>query len=78
MPTTNQLIEDLHNKGLAMRRGGGEHMMIHKDTNDETTDRTKQEELKMELEFLKQLPKKTKHRLVKRLEHLQRFGALQI
>jgi hypothetical protein len=78
MPTTNQLIEDLHNKGLAMRRGGAEHMMIHKDTNNETTDRTKQDELNMELEFLQQLPKQTKHRLAKRLKHLERFGALKI
>ena len=32
----------------------------------------------MELEFLKQLPKKTKHRLVKRLKHLHRHGALKV
>jgi hypothetical protein len=81
MPTTNELIEDLHNKGLAMRRGGAEHMMVHSDTNnddDETTNRTKQDELKMELDFLKQLPKKTKHHLIKRLKHLERHGALKV
>jgi hypothetical protein len=85
MPTTNQLIEDLHSKGLAMRRGGAEHMMIHNDANkdddDEDNQRTtqiKQEESEMELEFLKQLPRKTRHHLVKRLKHLERHGALKV
>jgi len=79
MPTTNELIEDLHNKGLAMRRGGAEHMMVHKDTNvDETTKPSKHDESKMELEFLKQLPKKTKRSLIKRLKHLEMQGALKV
>jgi hypothetical protein len=81
MPTTNELIEDLHSKGLAMRRGGAEHMMVHRDANnddDETANRTKQDQSKMELEFLKNLPKATKHRLVKRLKHLERHGALKV
>ncbi|CAF1339988.1 unnamed protein product [Rotaria socialis] len=79
MPTTNELIEDLHTKGLAMRRGGAEHMMAHRDTNnDDGHNRTKQEELKMELEFLKQLPKQMKSRLHQRLKHLQRHGALKV
>jgi hypothetical protein len=79
MPTTNELIENLHNKGLAMRRGGAEHMMVHTDSNnDEITNRTQFEESKMELEFLKQLPSKTKHSLMKRLQHLERHGALKV
>jgi hypothetical protein len=79
MPTTNELIEDLHNNGLAMRRGGAEHMMAHKDTNnEEITHRTKHDESKIELEFLKQLPKKTKHSLIKRLKHLEKHGALKV
>ena len=59
MPTTNKLIEDLHSKGLVMRRGGAEHMLAH---NDDTINQVKQDELKMEIEFLKQLPKQMKHR----------------
>jgi len=82
MPTTNELIEDLHNKGYAMRRGGAEHMMVHSDTNkdddDEVTNQTKQDECKMELEFLKQLPRQTKHLLIKRLKHLEKHGALKV
>jgi len=79
MPTTNELIEDLHSKGLAMRRGGAEHMMVHADANnDDETNQAKQDELRMELEFLKQLPRKTKHLLVKRLKHLERHGALKV
>ena len=86
MPTTNELINDLHNKGLAMRRGGAEHMMVHADANrrddddddEEESNRTKEEESRMELEFLKNLPRKTKHRLVKRLKHLERHGALKV
>jgi hypothetical protein len=80
MPTTNELIEDLHSKGLAMRRGGAEHMMVHSidDNNDEVPHQTRQDELKMELKFLKQLPKQMKHRLVKRLKHLQRQGTLTV
>lgn len=83
-PTTNELIEDLHSKGLAMRRGGAEHMMLHSDINNnnnddnEKTNNKKQDELKMEIEFLKQLPRKTKHLLVKRLKHLQRHGAIKV
>ena len=76
MPTTNELIEDLHSKGLAMRRSGAEHMMVHRDANDH--DRTKQDESKMELEFLKQLPKQTKHNLMKRLKHLERHGLIKV
>ena len=83
MPTTNELIEDLHSKGLAMRRGGAEHMMVHADANrddeeedNERRNRSKQDQSKMELDFLKNLPKKTKHRLVKRLKHLERHGAI--
>ena len=78
MPTTNELIEDLHSKGLLMRRGGAEHMMVHSDGNDESNHLTRTEECKMELDFLKQLPKKMKHRLVKRLKHLERQGALAV
>ncbi|CAF5154885.1 unnamed protein product, partial [Rotaria sp. Silwood1] len=79
MPTTNELIEDLHTKGLAMRRGGAEHMMVHNDiNNDNMTNRTKQDELKMELKFLKQLPTSMKHCLIKRLKHLEKRGALKI
>lgn len=79
MPTTNELIEDLHNKGLAMRRGGAEHMMIHSDImNNDGDNRPKQDEMKMELDFLKQLPKKMKHQLVKRLKHLEKHGALKV
>jgi len=79
MPTTNELIEDLHSKGLAMRRGGAEHMMVHTNVNDnDEANQTKQDESRMELEFLKQLPRKTKHHLVKRLKHLERHGALKV
>lgn len=79
MPTTNELIEDLHNKGLAMRRGGAEHMMVHNDLHhDQTSNQTKQEELKTELEFLRQLPRTMKHHLVKRLKHLEKHGALRV
>lgn len=82
MPTTNSLIEDLHNKGLAMKRGGAEHMMIHNDMNtnhDEDDDHlTKQQDLKEDLIFLKSLPKKMKHRLAKRLKHLERHGAIKV
>ena len=84
MPTTNELISDLHNKGLAMRRGGAEHMMVHADANrrddddEEQTNRSKEDESRMELAFLENLPRKTKHRLVKRLKHLERHGALKV
>ena len=78
MPTTNELIDDLHSKGLAMRRGGAEHMMVHSVDDDDVKHQTKQDELKMELEFLKQLPRKTKHRLIKRLKHLERQGTLKV
>ncbi|CAF3351637.1 unnamed protein product [Rotaria sp. Silwood1] len=79
MPTTNELIEDLHNKDLAMRHADDEHMMVHNDiNNDNMTNRTKQDELKMELKFLKQLPTSMKHCLIKRLKHLEKHGALKI
>ncbi|CAF1247850.1 unnamed protein product [Rotaria sordida] len=79
MPTTNELIEDLHNKGLAMRRGGAEHMIAHSDiNNDDMTNRGKQDELKTELKFLKQLPTQMKHRLIKRLKHLEKRGAIKV
>lgn len=83
MPTTNELINDLHSKGLAMRRGGAEHMMVHRDANrsdddDEETSQSKEDQAKMELNFLKDLPRKTKHHLAKRLKHLQRHGGLKI
>ena len=83
MPTTNELINDLHSKGLAMRRGGAEHMMVHADANrsdddDEGTHQSKAEQAKMELNFLRDLPKKTKHHLAKRLKHLQQHGALKV
>lgn len=78
IPTTNALIQDLQSQGLAMRRGGAEHMMIHPTERDEDIRRTKDEELKMEVEFLKQLPKKMKHHLVKRLKHLQRTGLIRV
>jgi len=85
IPTTNELIQDLRKTGgLAMRRGGAEHMMRQGDTNDddtnidETTQAAKEEEDRMELEFLRQLPKKMKHRLVKRLKHLERHGTIKV
>ncbi|UJR19352.1 hypothetical protein I4U23_022481 [Adineta vaga] len=37
MPTTNELIKDLHDKGFAMRRNTTEHMMAHDDINDNKT-----------------------------------------
>jgi hypothetical protein len=75
MPSTDELIEDLHSKGLAMRRGGAKHMMVH---SDEQTHRTRADELKLELEFLRQLPKKMKRGLAKRLKHLERHGLLSV
>jgi len=84
IPTTNQLIQGLRNDGLAMRRGGAEHMMrdtdqkFDNDDDEQTTRRENEEQLKMELEFLKQLPKKMKHRLVKRLKHLEKRGAIHV
>jgi len=78
LPTTNALIEDLQSKGLAMKRGGAEHMMVHSRDKDEDKRRNKEEELKIELEFLSQLPHKMKHRLGKRLKHLQREGLIRV
>lgn len=85
MPTTNELINDLHSKGLAMRRGGAEHMIAHgnahrsdDDDDDEKEGRSKKDQAQMELNFLRDLPKKTKHHLAKRLKHLQRQGALKV
>ncbi len=49
--TTNELIEDLHNKGLGMRYAADEHMMvqnyINNDDDDDQTNQIKQDELKM-------------------------------
>ncbi|CAF1336632.1 unnamed protein product [Adineta steineri] len=79
MPTTNELIKDLHDKGFAMKRNGAEHMMAHRDINDnETTNRSKDDESKFELEFLKRLPKQTKRSLIKRLKHLERHGVIKV
>ncbi|CAF1017492.1 unnamed protein product [Adineta steineri] len=60
IPTTNELIKDLHDKGFAMKRNIAEHMMTHGDTNDN------------ELEVIKQSPKKNKCSLIKRLKYLER------
>jgi hypothetical protein len=81
MPTTNTLIDDLHSQGLAMRRGGAGHMIAHGDANnddDETTNQTKKDQSKAELDFLRNLPKKTRRHLVKRLQHLELQGALRV
>ncbi|CAF1501333.1 unnamed protein product [Adineta ricciae] len=76
MRSTSDLIDDLQSKGLAMRRNGAEHMMVHQDIDLPTSN--KSDELKMELNFLKQLPKQTKHSLYKRLKHLHKHGALKV
>ena len=78
LPTTNALIEDMQSKGLAIKRAGAEHMMVHSRDNDDEARRNKDEELKLELEFLTQLPHKMKHRLGKRLKHLQRAGLIRV
>ncbi|CAF0987591.1 unnamed protein product [Adineta steineri] len=59
-PITNELIKDLHDKGFAMKRNIAEHMMAHGDINDD------------ELEVIKQSPKTTKRRHIKRLKHVER------
>ncbi|CAF0987519.1 unnamed protein product [Adineta steineri] len=64
IPTTNELIKDLYDKGFAMKRNIAEHMMAHGDINDN--------ESKFELEFMKQPPKTTKRSLKKHLKHLER------
>ncbi|CAF4718664.1 unnamed protein product, partial [Rotaria sp. Silwood2] len=82
--TTNELIEDLHNKGLAMRHADDKHMMVHNyinnddDDDDDQTNQIKQDELKMELDFIEQLLGKTKYQLYKRLKHLQRYRAIKV
>lgn len=76
IPTTKALIDDLHGKGLVVRRGA-DHIMIHSDDRDEDSQRYKAEEDKMQLAFLMDLPQKTKHRLMKRLKHLQRHGLIE-
>ena len=78
MPTTNALIDDLHSQGLAMRRGGAGHMIIHGDANSDDDDEKKKDQSKAELDFLRNLPKKTRHHLVKRLQHLQLQGSLKV
>ena len=54
--------------------------MVHSDANhdDEETKQTKEDQAKMELDFLKNLPRKTKSHLIKRLKHLQLQGALKV
>ncbi|CAF4150125.1 unnamed protein product, partial [Rotaria sordida] len=80
--TTNELIEDLHNKGFAMRHATNEHMMVYiyinNDDDDEQTNQIKQDKLKMELGFIEKLLRKTKHQLYKRLKHLQRHRTIKI
>lgn len=78
--TINELIEDLHNKGLAMRHAADEHMMVHNYINDDDDrkNQIKQNELKIELDFIEQLLRKTKHQLHKRLEHLQKHRAIKV
>ncbi|CAF1019758.1 unnamed protein product [Rotaria sordida] len=80
--TTNELIEDLHNKGFAMRHATNEHMMVYiyinNDDNDKQTNQIKQDKLKMELGFIEKLLRKTKHQLYKRLKHLQRHRIIKI
>ena len=75
VPTTNALIADMQTKGLAMKRGGAEHMMAHDDLNrsrdhQEIQRKTKQEELKLEIVFLQFQRKQIKHQLMKLLKHL--------
>ena len=57
-------------------------MMIHNDTNnqddDHTTTQTKQEELKMKVDYLEQSLRKGKHHLYKRLKHLHKHGAIKV
>ncbi|CAF4183291.1 unnamed protein product [Rotaria magnacalcarata] len=75
--TSNELIENLHNKGLAMQHAADEHMMVHNHiNNDDQTNEIKQDELKMELDFIEQLLRKTKRQLYKRLQHLQTRRAI--
>ncbi|CAM4858885.1 unnamed protein product [Rotaria socialis] len=75
--TSNELIENLHNKGLAMQHAADEHMMVHNHiNNDDQTNEIKQDELKMELDFIEQLLRKTKCQLYKRLQHLQTRRAI--
>lgn len=83
LPTTHALIADLQTQGLAMKRGGAEHMMAHEDfnrnhDNEDLKRKTKQEEFKQDIEFLQSLPSKMKHRLIKRLKHLERHGAIKV
>lgn len=82
LPTTHALIADLQTQGLAMKRGGAEHMMAHEDfnrnhDNEDLKRKTKQEVFKQDIEFLQSLPSKMKHRLIKRLKHLERHGAIK-
>jgi len=77
LQSTNELINDLKNDGLVMKKC----VMTMKDhqqmENNEENEETKQEKInehKMELEFLKTLPRKMKHRLIKRLKHLEKNG----
>ncbi|CAF4680343.1 unnamed protein product, partial [Rotaria sp. Silwood2] len=69
--TTNELIEDIHNKGLAIRHATDEHIMVHNyinnnnDDDDEQTNQIEQDKLKMELDFIEKLLRKIEHQLYK-------------
>ncbi|CAF3946308.1 unnamed protein product, partial [Rotaria magnacalcarata] len=65
-------------KGLIMRHVEDEHMMVYSYINDDGTNQIEQNELKMELDFIERLLRKTKHQLYKRLEHLQRHRAIKV
>ncbi|CAF0914676.1 unnamed protein product [Rotaria sp. Silwood1] len=66
-----------------MRHADDEHMMVHNyinndDDDDDQTNQIKQDELKIELDFIEQLLRKTKYQLYKRLKHLQRHRAIKV
>jgi len=79
MRSTSELMNDMQSKGLAMTRSGAEHMVGYQDAHDdESAVANKSDERKLELDFLKQLPRKTKHNLLKRLKHLEKSGMLTV
>ncbi|CAF4131488.1 unnamed protein product, partial [Rotaria sp. Silwood1] len=58
--TTNELIKDLHNKGLAMRHANDEYMIVYiyinnGDDDDEKINQIKQDKLKIKLDFIEKL-----------------------
>ncbi|CAF0842676.1 unnamed protein product [Didymodactylos carnosus] len=76
--STNDLIQNLKNDGLLMKKcvmmKENETTEGFDDDNDNERRREKLEQEKNELNFLQNLPSKMKHRLLKRLKKLERKG----